>query len=834
MSKEYEGYVNPYDTILENADKHYDSSDIEIIPNAQTTLYQSYNYGYHYQGDARFDRLKSYQQSKVPLYHTNVPFTLTVSDEYSGIKEINWSVVGQKNQDTKNNDGGKVVVDNMGNLTETRNGAVIATSWVKQASTQNIITKMSKKIVVKNNSNDIVILVELTDRAGNKSYDYYVLGIDRNAPQIKTTVSGSASNKMYFNTNRTITIEVTERNFNPELFNLVLTKNQKDISLNGKQLKWKHSEADKEANHKTVHTASLTIARAQEGDYTLSVNAKDRADNKNVKPVYKGDAPTKFVIDSTPSNIQVSMTGTSKNEKFFFNTDRTVKIVITDRNFNPQGVSLTISANGRRYSPSLSWKQDQSGPNRNNRTTNTASFTISAEADYTFNITCRDLANNASNKTKYATDDIQKFTIDKTAPVAVIEKMVYQSANNGLENKKEIAIPIQVSVTDTNIGNMYSSNNVSGNELTETLTYATLTDSNNTASTFKRVSAARNKVVYGSNNLLDDGIYTLHLTVKDCAGNPLQVVSYVAAADKSATKNASRNVSSGTTSFFTFSVNRKGSNFTLGEYAARLFEKGQTRYVQNVLQDIVFIETNVDKLSGSMAALRKFVQIKKSGDPIDASKFIEVREETVSGGWTRYYYTIKKELFKDETDYVLSIASKDAANNTSYSNNFTKGSALTLYVDRTEPTVEILGLLSGEIYAKNSQHVKVTISDNTLLSAVLIIVNGKSYTIQSKDFDKYLVDGKIVWEYDFKESEERQNIEVKCWDAADNNNFNNEKKLGYAVENFLVSTNFMARVRFWINNNIPWFVLICVAIVAIIVVPIILIKLKKRKKEESE
>lgn len=811
-------YVNPYDTILENTDKHLDASSIDIKPLDTPIAYETYNYTYKYNGDAAADKIMDYKEKKVPLYNSSAAFTLTVNDTYSGIREISWSVIGQDNQDSKNNQSGTVKVNNLGILSGDSDG------WSKTSIDENLVTSMTKNITVKNNSNDIVILLELTDRAGNKSYDYYVLGIDSSKPNINVTVSGTASNGKYFSTDRTITVVVKERNFDSSKFDLVMSKNNADISINSSQLSWKHSETDSKATDSTTHTATYTIKKTQEGDYKLSVKAQDKAGNKNSKAEYNGSAPTDFIIDSTRPKVNVSMTGASANEKYYFNTDRIVTIVVTDRNFDPKDVKLVI--NGSTNSRKLKWTQNQSGSSRTNATTNTATFTISAEADYTFSFTCNDLAEMPAQRTVYATDDCERFTIDKTAPTITVSQMIYQSANNGKnKNGEKASIPITVTVNDKNIGNMYKNNAVTSKEVTETLNVAKLTSSE-AESTFNLKSSGRNSVVYSSSDLKEDGIYTLNLSVQDCAGNHARVVTY----PSSETGTAKHTIDK-TTNFFTFSVNRNGSAFSTDSSTMDLIGK---YYVQRVENDIVIYETNVDDLVGDN--LKSNVKIKKDGVTVDASSFITVKKTSNSSSWKQYSYIIDKEFFDPEAEYTISMESKDKADNNAYSSlKMAENTKLTFVVHRTLPVVTITGVTDDKSYSKDSQHVKVRISDDVLLMKIQILVNGEiAEELEAKDFGEYFISGEFIWEYDFKESSEPQKIEVKCWDAASNNNISEETGYGSIVQNFMISTNTKDIIRFWIVNHILIFVIILVMAVSIIALLILFFVLRRRKENDVE
>lgn len=817
ISDKYDGYVNPYDTILESIDKHKSTSIIEIVPKTKTEKTQTYAYKYQYAGDAQIrDKKIAFNNSnKVPLYKSDVKFDLTVEDSYSGIKQVRWSVVGQNDQDVKNNQSGVLTINNIGKKV---NGSDSGWKTTKE-SDSNLVTLAKKTITVNNNSNDIVILVELTDRAGNTSYDYYILGIDKTAAKVTVELDKNASNGKYFNQSRTATITVVERNFDSKSFDLTINKNEDDSpSVNGANLKWKNSDKDINATNATTHIATYTIS--PEGDYKIEASNIDIAGNETnnktkTAPQYKGVAPTNFVIDKKQPEIAISMTGTSKNEKFYFNEDRTVTIVVTDRNFNPRDALLRITANGSAYSPKLSWKQDQNGPGRTNATTNTATFTISSEADYTFDFSCVDKANNSSKQAKYATDDCQRFTIDKTAPTVAISQMVYRSANNGRdENGNEIKIPLTVTVKDTNIGNLYSNNAVTAKEVNERLNVSKLTG-NESYSAFAQSNVSRNTVVYASSNVEGDGIYTLNLNIQDCAGNKMNSITYNSSKDKTSTQS----VSNGTSNFFTFSINRNGSAYGIDDNTSKLVK---TYYVQNVTNDVKIIETNVDKLDGE--DLRKNVKVVKDGE-VDESviDFIKVTNMETSSAWQRYTYTIDKMYFDPEATYEISIQSKDSANNSGYSDLKLEENSLKFVVDRTVPVVSIVGITSDTSYFKDSQDVSVTISDDVILSKIKILINNNvELELVAKEFGDYFVDGKFVWNHTVPNDDGTNEIKVVCYDAAGNTNIINdnndteevdEKSI---VENFLVTTDRGEIAKFWIINHVVQTAIIGVATAAIV------------------
>ena len=832
ISDKHDGYVNPYDVIIENIDKHISTSSISIVPKTETKSTQNYSYQYKYEGEAQVrdeeSKIDYLDSQNVPLYNSNVEFDLTVEDKYSGIKQVKWSVIGQEDQDFENNQEGTVTFGNDGQIVSGGDSG-----WTVNSEDSNLVTSISKQITVNNDSNDIVILVELTDRAGNTSYDYYVLGIDKTAAKVTVELDKNASNGKYFNESRVVTVTVEERNFDPASFDLTIKKNDDATpSVNGAKLKWNHSAQDFDAVNETTHVATYTIS--PDGDYKIEASNIDIAGNEtnnksNVKPMYKGDAPTDFIIDKTQPEINVSMTGTSKNEKYFFNEDRTVTIVVTDRNFNPNDVSLRITSNGAVYSPKLNWKQDQSGSQRTNATTNTATFTISNEADYTFNFSCVDKAQNASKSTKYATEDCQKFTIDKTAPTVVISQIVYQSANNGRDDQgNEIEIPLTVTVKDTNIGNLYNNNSVTSKEVSEKLNVSQLTGIS-TDSSFKQSTASRDTIIYTTSNIKNDGIYNLNLDIQDCAGNKMNSISYNSSKDKSSTQT----VSNGNSNFFTFSVNRNGSTYGIDENTANLVK---TYYVQNVTHDVKILETNVDKLVGK--DLKSNVKVLKDGQ-VDSSvsSFVKVENISTSTSWQKYTYIIDKAYFEPEATYEISIQSMDTANNAGYSDLKLNSDSIKFVVDRTVPVVSIVGITSDTSYFKDSQDVSITISDDVFLSKIQIFINDNiELELEAKDFGDYFVDGKFVWNYTVNNDDGTNKISVVCYDAAGNANTDeNEVAQKSTIENFLVTTNRGEIAKFWIINNVVQTAIIAVVIVGTVagIVWFVLYRKKFRKTSKK-
>ena len=505
-------FVNPDSAIVESLEKH--EKEEHIAFSKSSTEYKT--------------------QDETELYAKDVSVTLTVTDTYSGIRNIEWEVVAP--YDTENNQSGKVSVNNDKTFAEGSD-----TDWKQTKTESNLVTEMQKTITVNNNSNDIVVLVKMTDRAGNTSEKQIKFSIDKTNPVIEVKYDNNVPDETYkdiFKASRTATIKITERNFNGKDVIHRITNTDGVIPALSAWEEHKNTENPDE----TYYTA--TIAYTADGDYTFDISYSDLADNATEK-----FAQHKFTIDKTIPTVVVSYDNNSALNGNYYKADRTATITIVEHNFDSSRVNVvgTATDNGTALSfPATStWTS--------NGDTHTATINYTSDSKYTFDIEFLDMAGNPI--ADYTTEE---FFVDKTAPTLEISGVADKSANNGT------VAPV-VTYTDTNF-NKDAVNIELSSVSNGKVNYAGSAEdiANGQKFTYADFEKVQNV----------DDIYTLTATLTDMAGNE-------------------------TTKSIVFSANRFGSVYTFDSFLKSI----EGKYT-NTEQDVVFTETNVDTLDRESIKLK--------------------------------------------------------------------------------------------------------------------------------------------------------------------------------------------------------------------------------------
>ena len=765
---EFEGFIHPNGTILEDGSKHLETSKIEIAAPEKTATQNETGSYVHDDANCMKDAMADYDETQlVPLYKEDPTFSIEVEDTYSGIRSVKYTIIENEVEISEEliirNDGTKELGDDDWKFTKSEDC--------------NLVYSVERDVVVEGGAyNNMVLLVELTDRAGNTSYDYYMFGIDKDAPIITVQMDDNDNDKYdgYFKAERVAKFIIQERNFSNDgvVFTASVTDENgitKDIQItpdftvettDGQPVATPYEGE----NAGEYYTYTMDYTFVEDGDYTFDIKAIDLVTRENEGVSYVNEAgediasiSTAFTIDKKVPVVKVVYNNNSAMNGNYYKANRLATITIEEHNFVAEDVEIIGVATDNGVAtvfPAISgWIN-----NGNNTYTTTISYIN--DSKYSFDIAYVDKAGNSISD--YVTEE---FYIDKTAPTLVITGVADKSANN------DKVAPI-LTYSDTNFNKDTVSIVLVGVNNGKVAYKGSTTDITNgerfTYADFERVESV-------------DDIYTLTATLTDMAGNT-------------------------TTKTITFSANRFGSVYDLSEV---------TDIVGKFLQkekDIVFTEVNVDTLT------RESIKIKltKNGVPSD---LVEGKDYTVevSGGngqWSKYKYTIKKTLFADDGRYSIAVYSEDKAGNINENIEESKKAEMSFGIDKTNPVVVPVDLEGNKQYAVEMKEVSIEIKDNLVLDGVKIYLNDKEI--------EYKVDGE-TYTFNIPESNEKQTVRVVAIDAA-----GNEHEL--FVKGFLVSTNLFVR---WYNNT-PLFIGSIIGAVVVALGIAWFIVFGKKKKDEEE
>lgn len=825
--------VHPNGAVIENTDKHKETSSIKITM-PETSYSQAYSNSFTDADENRqLDGIPDYDTAKkVPLYNgsfndndgfnDNGGFNVdvTVKDTYSGIKSVE-CVLKEKGVEVED----KIVASYLNNSDNVNNWTVN-----KEPKSENLVTEVSKAIKIDGNHNDMVLEVILTDNAGNVSYDYVMFGIDKTAPVINVAYDNnngdvkSNNGSTYFNADRTATVTISERNFDPEKVEFTIANAEGNAP---EAVRIDEINDSIESTDETQHTYQITYSG--DGVYTFDVKCTDRADKTSAEVKYgESVAPTAFVLDKTAPTISVSYDNNSAANGKFFNAHRTATIVVKEHNFDVNRVVIngTASLNGAAKAfPAAAWTS--------NGDVHTAIISYNEDADYTFAISMDDMAGNAITdaSVSYGTSVAAKeFTVDTE-----IAKPVISNPTNGKPYQQEV--PVSISSTDVNLENCVATLLKTGREKDENDSWKWVKDFRvdnviNLSNDGQTSSFSINDLF--EHERLNDGIYTLKIDVADKAGN-----------------TQSETV--------TFAVNRFGSVYDYNQYTT---ETLNGKYVQAITDNIVITEYNPSPLSENAV-----ISLTRDGAPVEIGDsnlvITPVYTESAAGasGWYEYKYEISKNVFSTvdaqgnmkylDGIYKLYVASKDIANNDS--ENISAGADMSFSLDSTAPMIASITGLEKKTVNDVTKDVTFEIFDAIGLDTVEVTyvgVNGKTtetYNISDllKSYDPATQTEKPdITKYDgsFTMGEGMNNIvRIVAKDLAGNVMDTGDPNVENSAINFdasvlafnsliTVSTNPFVR---WYSHTV--FFWVSIAVIAVVLgAGGYLAAVKLRKKEEKE
>ena len=221
------------------------------------------------------------------------------------------------------------------------------------------------------------------DNAGNETIKNIDVFIDLVAPSI---AAEGAENGVHYKTTPVIKVSETEKYYNAK-GNRIFVK----VTRDGKDVLNETYEQVKEV---TVPTGTFNA----DGVYTVSLSAKDAADNASNTITYK------FTKDATAPKVSIS--GVSEGK--YYNKRQTVTVTVVEKNWasNNVAVSAIRKLGGATRNVGFPWK------NKSVTTSNSTSY--GETGTYTVTASATDKAGNKSTTRKVS------FTVDTKAPVITI------------------------------------------------------------------------------------------------------------------------------------------------------------------------------------------------------------------------------------------------------------------------------------------------------------------------------------------------------------------------------------------------------------------------------
>ena len=524
------------------------------------------------------------------------------------------------------------------------------------------------------------------------------------------------------------------------------SKELADVKVTGTDGSYTVSGWKSEDNGSDASRNVLTIDYEKDSDFTFTINVTDLAGNKT--EYGKTDA---FTVDLTKPTVRILYDTSDARNGRYYNKVRTATVEVTEHNFSPETERLAIEAALEGHGiakPSLGAWQAKGD-------VHTAPLVFEKDGDYSFTFDIKDLADNESETARS-----DSFTIDRTAPDIKIAGIEDRHAYNGK------TAPL-ITMEDLHFDQKTGSAEVTGKKgkkLNVTVT--------------EKAQGKQAAVEDPEEKSENDDIYTLTAKASDLAGNE-------------------------TVKTITYSINRFGSNFYLGDDA----QAATKTYYNKKIDTITVYEVNVNEVVS--AELSKGFQ--DGTEVLTEGKDYKRTEETTEDGWKKYTYQVKGSVFKEDGHYDFFIRTTDAAGNEQ--NNTIKDLPVSFVVDTTPPTVTIAGAEDGKSYEQESLDMNILPADNIKFEKAAVYLDGKkavSFT------EKDLKDGSYLFR--IKQADHDQTVTVKACDAAGNET---EKKL-----TVFVNSSHKEIMKWNAGRTIP-FLLLSLGVVTAVVLLVVLYQRKK-------
>ena len=564
------------------------------------------------------------------------------------------------------------------------------------------------------NYNDVKIYVWAEDNSGNlltqAEAAHYYFGIDITTPTIDVRYDNNdAQNEKYFKDDRTATITVTERNFDPS--QTVITTESHQIS------NWTYQAGGMDNGDEDQWIA--TVAYTEDGDYTFDVTTTDLVGHKADAADY-GDsvAPREFTIDKTNPIINITFDNNAVRNGKYYNKTRTATVNIEEHNFSTDGVTLTTTANIQEGSVTAPGAGGWSEAGDNN----TATVPFTQDGNYTMHVEYVDLAGNEAEP-----QDVDEFVVDTTEPELTfsINGQAFDEATYEPQAYNGEVVP-SITYHDINYDAEGTQMSIVGakNVDSQILSGAPAEDAMGGVYTCENIEQTPE----------NDDVYTCTGRVMDMAGNESTVD-------------------------FVFSVNRYGSNYLLGDATQKLVDNYYTNQAPTL--DVTEINVNTLKFNEITYALNGNIQTLQSDTDYS------VAESGTETSWKKYDYKIFDSNFTQEGVYDITISSEDEAgnlnsNHTERVKEYSKN--ISFVLDQTAPSITISGVEEDGRYDTDTRSISVNYSENFAMDSLTITNGEKTETYTADQLEA--TDGMI--EFEVPASNSKQSVTVTAADKAGN------------------------------------------------------------------
>lgn len=760
--KNYGSQYSPNNLVVENSDIHDSSSDVDITVNTESVATDNNDH---------------------PLYDRDVNLTLTIEDQFSGIRSVSYSCIGREESAVLE---GSAFVDGDGDVSDDLG------SWDINETDKNLVLNMSRTITLDGdgafNSNDIEIKISGYDCSGYKiAEESKIISIDTTKPEIEVSyspVKGSGNTYgsdiyEYYKESRTMSVTVYERNFDPNGFdysgivNKYVTGDVPGLSAGDN---WNTSYSD--YSDSSVHTCSFTFAN--DGDYEITLNCTDEAGNKADE--YVGE---NFTIDTIDPTIEVSLSGTAKNGKYY-NETVTATVTIHEHNFAEGDTYVTFTP---KNDYDTSYDKSSSTPSisgwSGSGDTHTTTIDFSSDGTYSFTFDYKDKALRSAQQFSQT-----EFVVDKNIDKLI--KFVDVEDTTAYDGK----IEPKVKFDDTNLDTVSS-----------TMTRISLdtTDMKKNTSPAENLKHTLNPATGSSRTdsyenfpeeLVNDGIYEFEASGTDLAGN---------------TKSEK----------ILFSVNRFGSTFMLSPESREWVETG---YVNRANQ-LDVIEINVNEVKEQNVSVTRNSHTETLKDNL-----YKISSSGDNENWYKYNYNVYDTNFSNDGEYTVTVSSvdtfkKSVSNRTAVNDEkkgIEKNCPISFVMDTDVPIIQIDGIESDTPYGDPERTVNIICADPNIKADTLVIKDDDEELVSGVDYSVEEPAGELDIEL-IVDDPGKHTLSVYVADKATNNNTDE-------VVNFELNASIFT---LFFHNTVA---VICTAIglAALIVLVVFLILRKKKKEEEAK